>query len=85
MTKINDYNLLKPLIISTNIFITTNCMLIISLNPVPNAQVCVYLTVHITNYNYKLHFQNLCTYHIPHVSIGTLVAKNLDVCTACDL
>jgi hypothetical protein len=23
-------------------------------------------------------------YHIPHVSIGTLAAENLDVCTACD-
>jgi hypothetical protein len=36
------------------------------------------------NYNYKLHFQNLSTYHIPHVSIGTLAAENLDVCTACN-
>jgi hypothetical protein len=33
---------------------------------------------------YKLHFQNLSTYHISHVSIGTLAAENLDVCTACD-
>ncbi len=44
----------------------------------------MYLMVHITNYNYKLHFQNLSTYHIPHVSIGTLAAENRDVCTACD-
>jgi hypothetical protein len=51
-----------------------------SLNPVPNAQVCVYLK----NYNYKLHFQNLSIYHIPHVSIGTLAPENLDVCTDCD-
>ncbi len=36
------------------------------------------------NYNYKLHFKNLSTYHIPHVSMGTLAAENLDVCTACD-
>ncbi len=36
------------------------------------------------NYNYKLHFQNLSTYHIPHVSIETLAAENLDVCTTCD-
>jgi hypothetical protein len=36
------------------------------------------------NYNYKVHFQNLSTYHIPHVSMGTLAAENLDVCTACD-
>jgi hypothetical protein len=36
------------------------------------------------NYNYKLHFQNLSIYHIPHVFIGTLAAKNLDVCTTCD-
>jgi hypothetical protein len=55
-----------------------------SLNPVPNAQVCVYLMVHIQNYNYKLHFQNLSIYHIPHVSMGTLAAENLDVCTTCD-
>jgi hypothetical protein len=34
------------------------------------------------NYNYKLHFQNLSIYHIPHVSIGTLATENLDVCTA---
>jgi hypothetical protein len=50
------------------------------LNPVPNAQVCVYLMVHIT----KLQFQNLFIYDIPHVSIRTLAAENLDVCTACD-
>ncbi len=37
------------------------------------------------NYNDKLHFQNLFIYDIPHVSIGTLVAENLDVCIACDL
>jgi hypothetical protein len=36
------------------------------------------------NYNDKLHFQNLSIYHIPHVSIRTLAAENLDVCTACD-
>ncbi|CAK9216746.1 unnamed protein product [Sphagnum troendelagicum] len=36
------------------------------------------------NYNYKLHFQNLSIYHIPHVFIETLATENLDVCTACD-
>jgi hypothetical protein len=56
---------------------------ITSLNSVPNAQVCVYLTVHITKL--QLHFQHLSIYHIPNVSIGTLAAENLDVCTACDL
>jgi len=55
-----------------------------SLNPVPNAQVCVYLTVHIIKLQYKLHFQNLFIYNIPHVSIGTLATENLDVCIACD-
>jgi hypothetical protein len=29
------------------------------------------------NYNYKLHFQNLSIYHIPHVFIGTLATENL--------
>jgi hypothetical protein len=54
-------------------------------NPVPNAQVCVCIWRYILqNYNYKLHLQNLSTYHIPHVSMGTLTAENLDVCTACD-
>jgi hypothetical protein len=55
-----------------------------SLNPVPNAQVrvCIWRYI-LQNYNYKLHFQNLSTYHISHVSIGTLAAENLDVCTAC--
>ncbi len=51
----------------------------------PNAQVCVCIWRYILqNYNYKLHFQNLSTYHIPHVSIGTLAAENIDVCTASD-
>ncbi len=45
--------------------------------------VCIWRYI-LQNYNYKLHFQNLSTYHIPHVSIGTLAAENLDVCTACD-
>jgi hypothetical protein len=52
---------------------------------VPNAQVCVYFWRYILqNYNYKLHFQNLSIYHILHVSIGTFVAENFDVCIACD-
>jgi hypothetical protein len=45
--------------------------------------VCIWQYI-LQNYNYKLHFQNLSIYHIPHVSIGTLAAENLDVCTACD-
>jgi hypothetical protein len=45
--------------------------------------VCIWRYI-LWNYNYKLHFQNLFIYHIPHVSIGTLAAENLDVCTACD-
>jgi hypothetical protein len=45
--------------------------------------VCIWWYI-LQNYNYKLHFQNLSIYHIPHVSIGTLAAENLDVCTACD-
>jgi hypothetical protein len=46
--------------------------------------VCIWRYI-LQNYNYKLHFQNLSIYHIPHVSIGTRVAENLDVCTDCDL
>jgi len=45
--------------------------------------VCIWRYI-LQNYNYKLHFQNLFIYDIPHVSIGTLAAENLDVCTACD-
>jgi hypothetical protein len=45
--------------------------------------VCIWWYI-LQNYNYKLHFQNLSIYHIPHVSIGTLAAENLDVCTACE-
>ncbi len=46
--------------------------------------VCIWRYI-LQNYNYKLHFQNLSTYHIPrHVSIRTLAAENLDVCTPCD-
>jgi hypothetical protein len=45
--------------------------------------VCIWRYI-LQNYNYKLHFQNLSIYHIPHIFIGTLAAENLDVCTACD-
>jgi len=45
--------------------------------------VCIWRYV-LQNYNYKLHFQNLFIYNIPHVSIRTLATENLDVCTACD-
>jgi hypothetical protein len=36
--------------------------------------VCIWRYI-LQNYNYKLHF---------HVSMGTLAAENLDVCTACN-
>jgi hypothetical protein len=45
--------------------------------------VCIWQYI-LQNYNYKLHFQNLFIYDIPHVSMGTLAAENLDVCTAGD-
>jgi hypothetical protein len=45
--------------------------------------VCIWRYI-LQNYKYKLHFQNLSIYHIPHVSMGTVAAENLDVCTACD-
>jgi hypothetical protein len=45
--------------------------------------VCIWQYI-LQNYNYKLHFQNLSIYHIPHVFIETLATENLDVCTACD-
>ncbi len=45
--------------------------------------VCIWWYI-LQNYNYKLHFQNLSIYHIPHVSIRTLAVENLDVCTAYD-
>ncbi len=43
--------------------------------------VCIWPYI-LQNYNYKLHFQKLYIYHIPHVFIRTLAAENLDVCTA---
>ncbi len=46
--------------------------------------VCIWQYI-LQNYNYKLHFQNLFIYDIPHVSIGTLATENFDVCTTCDL
>jgi len=50
----------------------------------PNAQVCVYLTVHITQLQLQINIFKTSLYHIPHVFIRTLAAENLDVCTACD-
>jgi hypothetical protein len=61
----------------------TSYIMSTSLNPVPNAQVCVYLTVHITKLQLQTTFPKPL-YHISHVFIGTLVAENLDVCIACD-
>ncbi len=58
-----------------------------SLNPVPNAQMCVYLTVHITKLQLQTTFPEplyIPHFHISHVSIGTVATENLDVCTACD-
>jgi hypothetical protein len=46
--------------------------------------VCIWRYI-LWNYDYKLQFQNLFIYDILHVSIATLAAKNLDVCTTCDL
>ncbi len=46
--------------------------------------VCIWRYI-LQNYNYKPHFQNLSINHIPHASIGTLAAENLDVCIVCDL
>jgi hypothetical protein len=54
-----------------------------SLNPVPNAQVCVFDGTYYKTTNY-ISKTSLYT-NIPHVSMGTLAAENLDVCTACDL
>jgi hypothetical protein len=45
--------------------------------------VCIWRYI-LQNYNYKLLFQNLLIYDISHVSIGTLVVENIDVCTTCD-
>ncbi len=55
-----------------------------SLNPVPNAQVCVYLIVHITKLQLQTTFPK--PLYIPHSACihGTLAVENLDVCTACD-
>jgi hypothetical protein len=38
--------------------------------------VCIWWFI-LQNYNYKLHFQNLFIYHIPHVSIGPWLLKIL--------
>jgi hypothetical protein len=57
---------------------------IYSLNPcLMHRCVCIWQYI-LQNYKHKLHFQNLSIYHIPHVSIRTLAAENLDVCAACD-
>ncbi len=55
-----------------------------SLNPVPNAQVCVFAGTYykITTTNY---ISKTSLYTTFHVSIKTLATENLDVCTACDL
>ncbi len=55
---------------------TWNLFFLFFVNLVPNAQVCVYLTIHITklqNYNYKQHFQNLSIYHIARFFWGEFI------------
>jgi hypothetical protein len=51
----------------------------------PNAQVCVYLMVHVTKLQLQTTFPK--PLYIPHSTCihGTLAAENLHVCTACDL
>jgi hypothetical protein len=44
-----------------------------SVNPVPHAQVCVYLKINITKLHYKLHFQNLSIYHIAGFFLGEFI------------
>ncbi len=80
---------------------TTTSLLSTNLNPVPNAQVCVfdgtYYKITTTNYIFKTSLHTtfrmyppgpfpkpLYIPHIPHVSMETLAAENLDVCTDCD-
>jgi hypothetical protein len=56
----------------------------INLNPVPNAQVCVYLMVNITKLQLQTTFPK--PLYIPHSTCihRDPVVENLDVCTACD-
>jgi hypothetical protein len=63
------------LICLTDLLVWTPCLM--------HRCVCIWRYI-LQNYNYKLHSKNLSTYHILHVSIRTLAAENLDVCTACD-
>jgi hypothetical protein len=55
-----------------------------SLNLVPNAQVCVYLTMHITKLQLQTTFPKPLYISHSAVFIRTLAAKNLDVFTTCD-
>jgi hypothetical protein len=60
--------------------------IVTSLNPVPNAQVCVYLTVHITKLELQITFPKpLYISHFASIHWDPDDAENLDVCTACDL
>ncbi len=43
--------------------------------------VCIWLYI-LQNYKYKLHFQNLSIYHIPHVSIEAFVPKKKEIAAA---
>jgi hypothetical protein len=55
-----------------------------SLNPMPNAQVCVYLTVHIMKLQLQTTFPK--PFYISHSTCihGTLATENFDVYTTCD-
>jgi hypothetical protein len=70
---------------TTHIYIYIYIYTHTSLNPMPNAQVCVYLMVHITKLQLQTTFPK--PLYIQHSACihWTLAAENLDVCTACDL
>jgi hypothetical protein len=66
-------------------FVHTNLFSICtSMNPVPDAQLCVYLTVHITKLRLETTFPK--PLYIRHSACihRDLAAENLDVCTVCD-
>ncbi len=57
------YHFCPQIVLRYNIWVT-------SLNPcLMQRCVCIWWDI-VQNYNYKLHFQNLSIYHIPHISIG---------------
>ncbi len=76
-------NILVDLSICVCVFVSLSIYILIWTPCLMHRCVCIWWYI-LQNYNYKLHFQNLFIYDISHVSIGTLAAENLDVCTACD-